>query len=118
VARGLFVGKDFLQAVAELIFALLITQGEMETEKVTAQIAPVLAEQGWNTGNGWGGPRPIDERGSRRDVGPRESSRALGCHGQGGDWRDSCLALTDFGAATDLEGLRARSVAPRRELFA
>jgi hypothetical protein len=42
----------------------------------------------------------------------------LGMMANGGDWHDRSLELTDFGMATGLESLRARSVAPRRNVFA
>ncbi|MBA3430858.1 MAG: hypothetical protein H0U16_05195 [Actinobacteria bacterium] len=119
VAHGLFVGEDFEQAVAEVLFPLLIAEGEAHTHEIEARIAPILAEQGWSTRDEWGSSVPIDERGAARgmwDV--TKIAVPLGMMAKGGDWRDRSLALTDFGVATGLEGLRARSVAPRRNVFA
>lgn len=118
VARGLFTGEDFEQAVAELVFSLLIIEGEMEADEIEARIAPILAEQGWSTRGEGGGRMPIDERGAAMgmwDV--TKIAVPLGMMAEDGDWHDRSLALTDFGLATGLEGLRARSVAPRRNVF-
>lgn len=118
VARGLFVGEDFEQTAAELVFALLITEGEMQTDEIKARIAPMLAEQGWSTRDEWGGQAPIDEGGAA--IGMWDVVRIgapLGLLAKEGDWEDPSLALTGLGVATGLEGLRARSIAPRRNLF-
>jgi hypothetical protein len=119
VAHGLFVGEDFEQAVAEVLFSLLIAEGETQTDEIEARIAPILAEQGWSTRDEWGSSAPIDERGAARgmwDV--TKVVVPLRMMAKGGDWQDRSLELTDFGMATGLEGLRARSVAPRRNVFA
>jgi hypothetical protein len=119
VAHGLFVGEDFEHAVAEVLFPLLIDKGETQTDEIEARIAPILAEQGWSTRDEWGNSAPIDERGAARgmwDV--TKIAVPLGMMAKGGDWQDRSLELTDFGMATGLEGLRARSVAPRRNVFA
>lgn len=119
VAHGLFVGEDFEQAVAELLFPLLIAEGEIETDDIKARITPILAEQGWSTRDEWGGTAPIDEGGAARGMWDVvRIAEPLRLMAQGGDWQDRSLALTHFGVATGLEGLRARSVAPRRNVFA
>jgi hypothetical protein len=94
VAHGLFVGEDFEQAVAEVLFPLLIAEGEIQTDEIEARIAPILAEQGWSTRDEWGGSVLIDERGAARGM-----------------WDITRIAVP-------LEGLRARSIAPRRNVFA
>jgi len=119
VAQGLFIGKDFEYAVAELLFPLLITDGEVQTDEIKARITPILAEQGWSLHTEGGGRIPIDEHGAAMgmwDV--AKIAEPLGIMAQHGDWQNRSLALTDFGIATGLEGLRARSVAPRRNVFA
>lgn len=119
VAHGLFVGEDFEHAVAEVLFPLLITEGEKQTDEIEARLAPILAEQGWSTRDEWGRQVPIDERGAARgmwDV--TRIAVPLAMMAKGGDWQDRSLALSDFGVATGLEGLWARSVAPRRNVFA
>ncbi|MDQ3660576.1 MAG: hypothetical protein M3454_05860 [Actinomycetota bacterium] len=119
VAHGLFVGEDFEQAVAEVLFPLLIAEGEIQTDEIEARIAPILAEQGWSTRDEWGGSVPINERGAARGMWDiTRIAVPFGMMAKGGDWRDRSLALTAFGVATGLEGLRARSIAPRRNVFA
>lgn len=119
VAHGLFVGEEFEQAVAELLFPLLITEGETQTDEIKGRIAAILAEQGWGTRDEWGRQVPIGENGAARgmwDV--TKIAVPLGMMTKGGDWQDRSLALNEFGVGTGLEGLRARSVAPRRNVFA
>ncbi len=118
VARGLFVGEDFEQTAAELVFTLLIAEGEMRTDEIKARTATMLAEQGWSTRDEWGGHAPINERGAATGMWDVVRIGApLGLLAKEGDWKDPSLALTDFGVATAMEGLRARSVAPRRTLL-
>ncbi len=118
VAHGLLVGDNFEQAVGELLFPLLITKGEMQADEIKARIAPVLAEQGWSTRDEWGGSLPIDKRGVASGIWDvTKIAEPLGMMTECGDWQDRSLGLTDFGMATGLEGLRARSIAPRRTVF-
>jgi hypothetical protein len=115
VAHGLFVGEDFEQAVAELLFPLLIAEGEIETDDIKARITPILAEQGWSTRDEWGGTAPIDEGGAARGMWDVvRIAEPLRLMAKGGDWQDRSLALTDFGVATGRGSLRARSAAPQR----
>ncbi len=95
----------------ELFLALLLDTSPVPGEEITATVSQAADEEGFRESRTGEPPREQDINWAIH--GTSNMCWALGLLAAGGDWLDRSYALTNTGAATALEALRARATGPR-----
>ena len=110
-AAGLLAGDDLSVFAGELFLALLLGNGPVAGEEITATVARAVGEEGFRESRTGQPPGEQDVSWAVHDT--VSLCRALGLLAVGGDWGDRSYELTGVGQATALEALRARATGPR-----
>ena len=99
----------WIKAVAE-VFTLLLLDGERLDHELKEEATAALVEYGWR--NEFGSPNAMTVASAWWET--KLPLAALGGIVESGDWRSRTTQLTEFGAATLLEQIRAHATGPLR----